>query len=196
MLPSAIPFQDPCSTPLVRKFPVLGLCHRRARSAPRSASARPARAPGWSDDDRLWDALAPALAAPGRYAVAEAEVAAILEATRPPSGGASSTPSRLVRRRRCPRARRRELLRPARVRRKPRRPPRGADRRARRPAGDLPLRAAPLHRRRADRPRRGGRLRGRPGLVHPRRHRPLRRPLSPPRPPREATFASCPIHPA
>ncbi len=64
----------------------------RARSLPprgaeraQTGPARPARAPGWSDDDRLWDALAPALAAPARRAVAETEVAAILEATRPPS---------------------------------------------------------------------------------------------------------------
>lgn len=53
----------------------------RARTAP----SRSARAPGWSDDDRLWDALAPAFAAPARRAVAETEVTAILEATRPPS---------------------------------------------------------------------------------------------------------------
>ena len=55
----------------------------RARSLPPRGAER---AQGWSDDDRLWDALAPALAAPGRRAIAEAEVAAILEATRPPSG--------------------------------------------------------------------------------------------------------------
>ncbi|MDX9735087.1 MAG: class I SAM-dependent methyltransferase [Thermoanaerobaculia bacterium] len=58
----------------------------RARCLP-PKGAECARAPGWSDDDRLWDALAPALAAPARRAVADTEVAAILEATRPPSGG-------------------------------------------------------------------------------------------------------------
>jgi len=52
----------------------------------RAAPPRTGRTRTWSDDDRLWDALAPALAAPGRRAVAEAEVAAILEATRPPPG--------------------------------------------------------------------------------------------------------------
>lgn len=58
----------------------------RARCLP-PKGAECARVAGWSDDDRLWDALAPALAAPARRAVADTEVAAILEATRPPSGG-------------------------------------------------------------------------------------------------------------
>lgn len=40
----------------------------------------------WSENDRLWNAMAPALAAPERQAVADAEVAAIIKATALPAG--------------------------------------------------------------------------------------------------------------
>lgn len=260
----------------------------RARCLP-PKGAECARAPGWSDDDRLWDALAPALAAPARRAVADTEVAAILEATRPPSGGrvldlgcgaGAHAVAFAARGYRVTGVDRNETLlgaarraaseagvdvellhadfrtfsRPAafdlacslnasfayfddathrRLLKILRRSLRGGGslvldtlgegraawagdagtheiggaRYSVRRAFDesrgvlreewtverggrpetIPLRAAPHHRRRAGRPRRGGRLRGREGLLHPRRRRPLRRPLPPPRPPRAAT---------
>jgi len=41
----------------------------------------------WSDDPAFWEAMEPALAAPGRIALAESDVAAILACAQPPAGG-------------------------------------------------------------------------------------------------------------
>jgi 2-polyprenyl-3-methyl-5-hydroxy-6-metoxy-1,4-benzoquinol methylase len=40
----------------------------------------------WSEDDRLWNAMAPALSAPERHAIADAEVAAVIKGTELPTG--------------------------------------------------------------------------------------------------------------
>ena len=44
-------------------------------------SVGPLRMTHWSEDDRLWDAMAPALSSPARHAIADAEVAAIIKGT-------------------------------------------------------------------------------------------------------------------
>jgi SAM-dependent methyltransferase len=46
------------------------------------------RVSDWSDDDALWEAMAPALAAPERFALAEADAAAIAAAVNLPPGAA------------------------------------------------------------------------------------------------------------
>jgi cyclopropane fatty-acyl-phospholipid synthase-like methyltransferase len=42
----------------------------------------------WSDDDDLWEAMTPALSAPDRFAMAEADASAIAAAAELPMGAA------------------------------------------------------------------------------------------------------------
>lgn len=78
----------------------LGRCSRRqprrrcsgcgtlsgAVAAAERQNVGPLRMTRWSEDDRLWGAMAPALSALARHAIADAEVAAIIKGTELPTG--------------------------------------------------------------------------------------------------------------